>query len=69
LLEFELELLTPPKDPEANIIQLCDKETGEIIGTTKQNWKLYKYSFDLTIFEEKYNIIHFKSGNCGLLYQ
>jgi hypothetical protein len=69
LLEFELNLITPPINLNSPSYQLCDLDTGEIIGTTKQNYKLYKYSFDLTVFEERYNILHFKSGNCGMTYQ
>ena len=26
------------------------------------------YNYDLTIFQEMYNVIHFASGNCGLAF-
>lgn len=39
-----------------------------IIGVRKSSWRLYDYNFDLTVFEERYNILTFIGGNCGMLY-
>ena len=58
--------------PQANTTQaayqvICDGNGGAI-GITKSNWKLYEYNYNLTIFEERYNILSFIGGNCGMLY-
>ena len=41
---------------------------GNAIGVNKQNWRLFDYNFNLTLFEERYNVLSFVNGNCGLLY-
>jgi hypothetical protein len=41
---------------------------GNAIATNKSNWKLYNYNFNMTLFEERYNIVSFIGGNCGTLY-
>jgi hypothetical protein len=68
LLEFEFELLEPPINPEAIVYQICDPETNEIIGIDKQSKFRYMFTYTLTMFEERYNILHFKSGLCKLIY-
>jgi hypothetical protein len=66
-ITFEINTLEPPIDPSAAYVNLCD-EDGNIIGTRKNLWDLNEYNYDLTIFEERYNVIHIESGMCGLLY-
>jgi hypothetical protein len=46
---------------------ICDL-SGNTIGISKQNWRLYEYNFNMTLFEERYNILSFIGGNCGMLY-
>lgn len=46
---------------------ICDGQ-GNPIGIQKSNWQLYNYNFNLTVFEERYNILSFIGGNCGMLY-
>ena len=58
--------------PQANTTQtayqvICDGNGGAI-GITKSNWQLYEYNYNLTIYEERYNILSFIGGNCGMLY-
>lgn len=58
--------ITQSTDPNTfNII--CDN-SGNIIGVRKQNWQLYDYNYDLVLFEERYNVLTFIGGNCGMLY-
>jgi len=67
-IELELTTYVPPVNTESsNIITIYD-ENGQPIGVQKLNWQLYDYNYNLTVFEERYNILSFIGGNCGLLY-
>ena len=46
---------------------ICDL-SGNIIGVRKQNWQLYDYNYDMVLYEERYNVLTFIGGNCGMLY-
>jgi len=46
---------------------ICDV-SGNVIGVRKSNWQLFEYNYDLTLFEERYNVLSFIGGNCGMLY-
>ena len=50
---------------ELNII--CDL-SGNPVGIRKSNFQLYDYNYNLTLFEERYNVLSFIGGNCGMLY-
>jgi Major capsid protein N-terminus/Large eukaryotic DNA virus major capsid protein len=66
-VELEFTTNTPPLDPLAQTTTICD-ENGVIIGINKPTWRIYKYNYDLHVFEERINIITFIGGNCGLMY-
>lgn len=66
-IEFEFVTFLPPLDPSAQVITICDGN-GNTIGVNKPTWRLYDYNFDLTVMEERYNILTFTSGNAGLMY-
>jgi hypothetical protein len=68
LIELETVTITPPLDPNAQTLSICDPLTGEIVAVNKPTWRIYDYNYDLTLFEDRYNILHFASGNCGLAY-
>jgi hypothetical protein len=68
LIEFELTTVTPPLDPYAQVLTICDPQSGDIIGINKPTWRIYEYNFNLQLFEERLNIITFVGGNCGLQY-
>ena len=67
-VEFEINTIIPDTDPSAQYLTICDPETNEIIGSNKETWNLYKYTFDLNIIEERYNILHFNNGVAGLVF-
>jgi hypothetical protein len=46
---------------------ICD-ENGNAIGIQKSSWRLYEYNFNLTLFEERYNVLSFINGNAAMLY-
>jgi hypothetical protein len=67
--QVELEFLTiaPPLNTTVQTTAFCDS-TGAIIGINKPTYRIYDYNYDCTIFEERYNMITFVGGNCGLMY-
>ena len=69
-VEFEFDLTSnPPIDPvNVNFTTICDPETGEIIATSKEPTSIYKYNYNLHIYEERYNILTFQSGLADLMY-
>jgi hypothetical protein len=46
---------------------ICDSN-GNPVGLRKANWQLFDYNYNLVVFEERYNILSFISGNCGMMY-
>ena len=57
--------LAPPIDETSENITLCDAE-GNIIGVQESD--IYKYDYEMHLFEERYNVLRFISGNGGLLF-
>jgi hypothetical protein len=67
-INLEVTTYVPPVDTVGSNFQVVCDGNGNVIATTKTNWKLYDYNYNMTLFEERYNIISFISGNCGTLY-
>jgi hypothetical protein len=67
-IELELTTYVPPVNTESSNITTIYDENGNPIGIKKLNWQLYDYNYNITVFEERYNILSFIGGNCGLLY-
>jgi hypothetical protein len=67
-IELEISTIYPTLDPNASFYTICDGESGTPIGVNKTNWRIYNYTFDFTVLEERYNVLTFASGNCGLMY-
>lgn len=65
-VQFEILTINPPFNPDAPFDNICDPLTGAVIGTRKNIWNLNEYNFDLRVFEERYNVLKFESGLCGL---
>jgi len=68
LIELEFTTIVPPLDPLAQVLTICDPQTGQVIGINKPTWRIYDYNFDLYFFEERVNMLTFVGGNCGLMY-
>lgn len=67
-VDLEITTITPAiSNNNSNFKVICDL-SGNPIGMTKQNWRLYDYTFNMTLFEERYNVLSFVGGNCGMLY-
>jgi hypothetical protein len=67
-IELEVTTYTPTIDNiNSNYEYICN-EDGEPIGVRKSNWRLFEYNYNLTVYEERYNVLSFVGGNCGMLY-
>jgi hypothetical protein len=66
-IELECNTFTPTLDEDATVLTICD-ENGTVIGVNKPSWIIYDYTYTMRFYEEKYNIISFQGGNCGLMY-
>ena len=66
-IEFEFKTYQPPLDDKVKVLEICDGE-GNIIGINKPTWRIYDYNYDLTVLEERYNVLTFSSGNAALMY-
>ena len=67
-IQFEFTTITPPADPYAQVLTICDPATGDIIGINKPTWRIYDYNFNMYLIEERVNMVIFVGGNAGLLY-
>lgn len=69
-IEFEFTTYQPPLDPSAQSYVICGQEDGvtTTVGINKPTWRIYDYNFDLTVMEERYNVLTFASGSAGLMY-
>jgi hypothetical protein len=67
-IELEITTCAPTIDlVNSSFDVICDL-SGNPVGIRKSNWQLYEYNYNMTLFEERYNILSFISGNCGMLY-
>lgn len=66
-IELEVGTYTPQVDPINSEFRLVCDSAGTVVSFTKQNWRLYEYNYNLTLFEERYNVVSIMGGNCGLL--
>ena len=65
---FEFNTIETPIDISgSNVEYICDL-CGNTIGVRKTVAQLNEYSFDLRIFEERYNIMHIQGGRVGLMH-
>ena len=67
-VELEFNTIIPPVDPLAQSLSICDPETGDVVGVNKSSWELFDYNYNLTLFEERINIVTFVAGNASLMY-
>jgi len=67
-IQLEFTTISPPVDPYAQVLTICDPTTGDLVGINKPTWRIYDYNFDLYLMEERVNMVIFVGGNAGLLY-
>ena len=66
-IEFEINVLPPKLDNEAETLVVCNND-NEVVGINKSVWDMYQYTYELTVLEERYNVLTFTSGNASLMY-
>ena len=66
-IELELTTITPPLNPELNVLTLCDPFLGQSIGTSKNVATLYMYYYNMLVIEERFNVLSFVGGNAALM--
>ena len=67
-IELEVKTYIPTIDASNSQFNVICDLSGVAIGVRKTNFQLYDYNFNLTLFEERYNVLSFIGGNCGMLY-
>jgi len=67
-IQFEFTTISPPADPYAQVLTICDPVTGDIVGINKPTWRIYGYNYNMYLIEERVNMVVFVGGNAGLLY-
>ena len=68
-IELEITTYVPQFDATgSNFNVICDTGGNAIGISSKPSWRLYQYSYNMTLCEERYNILSFIGGNCGMLY-
>jgi hypothetical protein len=67
-IEMEFTTIVPPLDPLAQVLTICDPQSGEIIGINKPTWRIYDYNYNFYLMEERINVVTFVGGNAALMY-
>ena len=67
-IELEITTYVPPVDTANSSFDVILDDKGNPIGIRKSNWRLYDYNYNMTLFEERYNILSFVGGNCAMMY-
>jgi hypothetical protein len=67
-IQLEFTTISPPVDPYAQVLTICDPQTGDIIGINKPTWRIYDYNFNMYLIEERINCLVMIGGNAGLMY-
>ena len=67
-IEIELNTYIPTIDPSGSSFDVICDDNGNLIGVRKSRFSLYEYSYNLTLFEERYNVLSIIGGNCGMMY-
>lgn len=67
-VELEITTILPTVDSKNSVFNIVCGTDGAPIGVKQQNWQMYEYTYNLRVFEERYNVLSFIGGNCGMLY-
>jgi hypothetical protein len=67
-INLEITTITPVISSDNSNYQVICNTDGDPIGISKQNWRLFDYTFNMTLYEERYNVLSIIGGNAGMLY-
>jgi hypothetical protein len=65
LVELEVVAHTPVLSTAKTLSSTCD---NQVSFSDMPTWRLYDYAFDLIVYEERYNVLTFVGGSCGMMY-
>jgi hypothetical protein len=66
-VELEITTIPPAVDTVNSSFDIICGDNGQVIGYNKQNWRLFEYNYNLVVFEERFNVLSFISGQCGMM--
>jgi len=64
-ITYEIATIHPEFDPSAAVRTICNVN-NDVIGIQKPSWGIYEYTFDMTVMEERYNVLILTNGMGGL---
>jgi hypothetical protein len=68
-IQLEITTMIPvPNLNNSNFQVFCDPAGNNVVGISKALTNIYDYNYNMTLFEERYNILSFIGGNAGMLY-
>jgi hypothetical protein len=67
-IDFEFNTILPEQNPAGSIEEFICDASGNPIQFRKNLASLYNFTYDLRMFEERYNVLMIQSGRCGLLH-
>ncbi len=67
-VKIELNTIVPQLSTNPEFEVICDPTTGQPVATNQATWRMYDYTFNLYVIEERYNFLTFVGGNCALRY-
>jgi Major capsid protein N-terminus/Large eukaryotic DNA virus major capsid protein len=67
-IQLETTTYVPPVDLINSAVNIICDAQGNPVGIKKTNYQLFEYNYNLVLYEERYNVLSFIGGNCGMLY-
>jgi hypothetical protein len=71
-IELELTTYVPPVNLDRVQYDVICNSDGVVIATNSPgqggSWYMYEYNYNMVLFEERYNVLSFIGGYCGLMY-
>lgn len=67
-VQLEFSTYIPQINLDNSYFQVFCDNSQNVIGITKPNNFMYDYNYNMTLFEERYNILSFIGGNASMLY-
>ena len=67
-IEIELTTHIPDIDLVNSNFDVVCNDSGEPIGVRKMSHQVFDYAFNFVLYEERYNVLSFIGGNCGMMY-
>lgn len=71
-IEIEVNTYVPPVNLDQVQYDVICNADGVVIATSSPgqggSWYMYEYNYNMVLFEERYNVLSFVGGYCGLMY-